>query len=146
MSELSRIVRHSLFTILYVAIHISYVIVLCVESRLSVKEISESTAEAAGQNEQFFASSWGQFFVEIVVDADTSVIAQSVDILLAKRPYTRRKMIKNSWRGVSISMTNLDALCGFEVSFCAILVDGLSCERLHGTMDIAYRDEPPSKT
>jgi hypothetical protein len=43
-------------------------------------------------------------------------------------------------------LTNLDALCGFAVSFCVVLAGGLSCERHHETMGIVYRDEPTSRT
>ncbi len=61
-------------------------VVLCVESRLAVEEIGEASAETTGQNEQFFSSGCGQFLVEIVVDPNTPVVAQSVDILLAQSP------------------------------------------------------------
>lgn len=42
--------------------------------------------------------------------------------------------------------TNLAVLCGFAEWFCVVLADDLSCEEHHATMDIGYRDEPPSRT
>lgn len=74
---------------------------------------------------------------------------QSVPVTNKKKKREKPLKIKRQFlKGecIEFRFTNLDALCGFAVSFYAVLAGGLSCERHHGTLGIAYRDEPTSRT
>lgn len=82
-------IRLAFLLILYVCVCVFiYLIVLCSKRRLGVEEFGETATEPTRQHQQLLPSAGRQRLVDVVIDPDASVVAQTVDILLTQRTYT----------------------------------------------------------